>query len=386
MFWAQSVFSTLLAGSAYRNLDVIKPRVFIVNFFRSEATEWHNIPEFNLLARNFTIPGLSALFPDVHCTQDGDICQVITGQAEINAASTISSLLLSQSPRFDLQSTYFVLAGIAGVSPRHATIGSVTFARYAVQGGLQHEFDAREKPAHFASGYFGQGANKPGEYPGWIDGTEVFEVNDALRQVAMGFAQKATLTDTDECKRLRATYASSSSDVFAVGAAPPSIVPCDTLTSDTYWSGALLAESFENTTVVLTNGHGVYCSSQQEDNAVLHALLRGAVSGLVDFSRIVVMRSGSDFDRPPEGGDAAENLFAAPVGFPPALVNLRAAGVKVVRGIIDGWETTFAEGIEPTNYIGDIWGSLGGQPDFIPPHARTRTDPRTSHCLLSDNC
>ena len=29
-----------------------------------------------------------------------------------------------------------------------------------------------------------------------------------------------------------------------------------------------------------------------------------------------------------------------------------------------GWECTFKEGIKPTNYIGDIWGSLGGHPDF----------------------
>lgn len=366
MLWsqiAQSVFSSLLlTGGGY---TVIKPRVFIVNFFGSEAQEWHNIPEFDLLAQNITVPGFSALFPDVHCTQDGSICQLITGQAEINAASTVSSLL--HSHHFDLSSTYFVLAGIGGVSPRQATVGSVTLARYAVQGGLQHEIDAREKPAHFPSGYFAQGTTAPGQYPEWLDGTEVFEVNDALRQVAVGFAQAAKLTDTDECKRLRATY---SSPIFAAGAAPPSIVMCDTLTSDTYWTGALLAEAFENTTSLLTNGQAVYCSTQQEDNAVLHALLRGAVFDLVDFSRIIVMRAASDFDRPPEGGSAADSLFAPAVGFPPALLNLRLAGVKVVQGIIDGWEAMFERGIEPSNYVGDMFGSLGGEPDFGPGSAQ----------------
>ncbi|KAJ7250460.1 purine nucleoside permease [Mycena haematopus] len=362
MFWSQFVFSSLLlAGGGYR---VLKPRVFIVTFFRSEAQEWYNIPEFDLLAQNITVPGFSALFPDVHCTQDGSICQLITGQAEINAASTMSSLLYS--PRFDLRSTYFLLSGVGGVSPRQATIGSVTFARYAVQGGLQHELDAREKPAHFPSGYFAQGTTAPGQYPGWIDGTEVFEVNDALRRVAVDLAQSVQLADTEDCKRLRATY---TSPIFAAGAAPPSVVMCDTLTSDTYWSGALLAEAFENTTSLFTKGQGVYCSTQQEDNAVLHALLRGAASDLVDFSRIIVMRSGSDFDRPPEGGSAADNLFAPAVGFPPALLNLRLAGMKIVQGIIDEWATTFERGIEPSNYIGDILGSLGGNPDFGPGNA-----------------
>jgi len=359
MLWPQYVLSSLLlTGGGY---GVIRPRVFIVNMFYSEAVEWYNIPEFDLFAQNITVPGFSPLFPDVHCTQDGSICQLTTGQAEINAASTMSSLL--NSPRFDLRSTYFLLAGIAGVSPRQATVGSVTFARFAVQGGLQHEFDAREKPEHFPSGYFAQGTTAPGQYPVWIDGTEVFEVNDALRRVAVGLAQTAKLTDTNDCKRLRATY---TSPIFAAGAAPPSVVMCDTLTSDTYWSGALLAEAFENTTSLFTRGQGVYCSSQQEDNAILNALLRGAVSDLVDFSRIIVMRSASDFDRPPEGGSAADNLFAPTVGFPPALLNLRIAGVKVVQGIIDGWAATFERGIEPSNYIGDILGSLGGQPDFGP--------------------
>ncbi|KAJ7918617.1 purine nucleoside permease [Mycena leptocephala] len=329
--------------------------------FHSEAVEWYNIPEFDLLAQNITVPGFSPLFPDVHCTQDGTVCGLTTGQGEINAASTMSSLL--NSPRFDLTSTYFLLAGVAGVSPRQATVGSVTFARYAVQGGLQHEIDAREKPAHFPSGYFAQGTTAPGQYPVWIDGTEVFEVNDALRKVAVGLAQTAKLTDTDACKRLRATYTSA---IFAAGAAPPSIVMCDTLTSDTYWTGALLAEAFENTTLLLTSGNGVYCSTQQEDNAILSALLRGALFDQVDFSRIIIMRSASDFDRPPVGGSAADNLFAPAVGFPPALLNLRIAGVKVVQGIIEGWAATFERGIEPSNYIGDILGSLGGRADFGP--------------------
>lgn len=30
------------------------------------------------------------------------------------------------------------------------------------------------------------------------------------------------------------------------------------------------------------------------------------------------------------------------------------------------WESTFAKGIPATNYIGDIFGSLGGVPDFGP--------------------
>lgn len=36
----------------------------------------------------------------------------------------------------------------------------------------------------------------------------------------------------------------------------------------------------------------------QEDNATLEALLRAAIYKLVDFARVIVMRTASDFDRP----------------------------------------------------------------------------------------
>lgn len=141
---------------------------------------------------------------------------------------------------------------------------------------------------------------------------------------------------------------------------------CDTATSDTYWSGSLLATAFENTTKLFTNDIGVYCTSQQEDNATLEALLRGAVAGLVDFSRIMIMRTASDFDRPFAGQSAADNLFLGLSGYDAAIANLRIAGVQVVTSIVSGWNAKFEEGLRATGYVGDIFGSLGGQPSFGP--------------------
>ncbi|KAJ7445878.1 purine nucleoside permease [Mycena latifolia] len=329
--------------------------------FDPEAEVWYNIREFNVLAQNITVPGLSPLFPQVHCTNDGSICQLTTGEGEINAASSITTLV--HSPLFNLTSTYFLIAGIAGVNPKLATIGSVTFARYAVQVGLQFEIDAREIPTDFPTGYFPQGATAPGQFPIFIYGTEVFEVNEALRQAAFRMAQTAEkrLNDTLDSKQARAAYSS-----FGEAATcPPAVVLCDTVTSDTFWSGALLGDAFENTTKVFTNGSAEYCTTQQEDNATLNALMRGALANLVDFSRIIVMRSASDFDRPGNASTSAlANLLGATPGFEPSLLNLHIAGAPVVLGIVDGWKATFERGIKPTNYVGDIFGSLGGEPDF----------------------
>lgn len=79
------------------------------------------------------------------------------------------------------------------------------------------------------------------------------------------------------------------------------------------------------------------------------------------------MRTASNFDRPHANQTALNNLrVVAGQGFLPAIENIYFAGVKVVQGILNGWESQFEAGIKPTNYVGDIFGTLGGQPDFGP--------------------
>lgn len=140
-----------------------------------------------------------------------------------------------------------------------------------------------------------------------------------------------------------------------------------TATSDVYYSGTLLADAFDNTTTLWTNGTGKYCMTAQEDNAVLEVMVRAAIEGLVDFSRIIVMRTGSDFDRPPPGVSAYDHLLIMDQnGFEIAIDNIYNAGIEIVTGVLNGWNSTFKAGVKPSNYIGDVFGSLGGEPDFGP--------------------
>lgn len=240
----------------------------------------------------------------------------------------------------------------------------MTFARYAIQVALQYEIDAREMPQGWNTGYFPQGSSSPTDYPSELYGTEVFEVNEQLQQIAISFAQTATLNDTADARSYRALYASTQS--FAAGAQPPTIIACDTATSDVYPTGGLLGDAFANTTSLFTNGSGIYCTTQQEDNATLEALLRAATTGLVDFSRIIIMRTASDFDRPYANQTILDNLLDEFQGVGPSIANIYLAGVKVIEGILHGWGNRFEAGIKPTNYVGDIFGTLGGEPDFGP--------------------
>ena len=233
---------------------VVTPKIFVISMFDSEADVWYeNMP--SILEKNVTVPGASPLYPDAHCVESGEVCQLTTGEGEINAASSITALIYSGL--FNLTSTYFLIAGIAGINPHVATTGAVTFARYAVQFDLQYEFDSRQIPSNDSSGYFPQDSVFPDEaaaidYPGYygVYGTEAFELNNNLKKRFVYLASLPKLNDTDSAQAYRATYG------YAPANQPPSIVECDTGTSNVYWSGSVLGEAFSAYTKLLTNGSG----------------------------------------------------------------------------------------------------------------------------------
>lgn len=229
------------------------------------------------------------LYPRVHCTEGGLICLLTTGEGEINAAASMIAFALSK--KFNLRSTYFLLAGIAGVNPHYATIGSVALSRYAIQVALQYEIDPRSLPHDWPTGYIAYGRAYPFEYPTITYGTEVFELNAKLRDVAFDLAAKANLSDQEGPRQYRSKY-SGMPYHNGLASKQPTVVKCDSATSDVYYSGTKLSDTFENITKIWTNGTGVYCMSAQEENATLEALVRGAIDDRVDFSRVMVMRAG----------------------------------------------------------------------------------------------
>lgn len=229
------------------------------------------------------------VYPRIYCNPDCSVCQATVGEGEINAATSMTAILLS--PKFDFSTSYFLFAGIAGVNPKHATLGSVALARYAVQVALQYEIDSKSAPANWSTGYFAYGNDAPLKYPTVTYGTEVFELSSALRDIAYSLASSANLTDAPEPAAYRAKYRDMD-EAYSAASKGPGVVKCDTATSDVYYSGKVLAEAFENTTEVWTNGTGMLCMTAQEDNANLEVMLRFAVERMVDFSRIIVMRTG----------------------------------------------------------------------------------------------
>jgi purine nucleoside permease len=239
------------------------------------------------------------------------------------------------SGSFDLHETYFVIAGIAGIDPLRGTIGSAAWARYVVDSGIAHEIDARELPHGWQDGYFGVLTNAPDQVPKLEYRTEVFRLDEDLLQKALTLSQSAALEDSEDLRAYRKHYRE------APAHRPPSVIQCDTLSADTWWSGRRLGEHARRWTRLLTGGQGVYCTTQQEDNAVLAALTRGSQSGLIDLRRIAVLRSGSDFDRPYPHQGALESLkaqLALPDAVRISAVNLVHAGMPLVDAIVQHWD------------------------------------------------
>ncbi|RSH95295.1 hypothetical protein EHS25_000382 [Saitozyma podzolica] len=314
----------------------IAPKVVLISMFAPEDVWTSPLG----LTENITLPGLSQLYPNVTCNPSGSVCHVTTGEAEINAACTISALVLSDD--FDLRKTYFLIAGIAGVNPYVGTTGSVGLARYAYQFGIGYEIDARQMPANWTTGFFLFDTDEPGQKPTQIYGTELFELNANLRDVVFEYTKGVQLNDTATAAAFRQKYG------FAPANQPPSVVYGDVSTSDVWFSGSLLSEAVANYTLLWTNGTGNYAFTAEEDNATFEAMIRAHKAGRVDFARVILMRTASDFDRAPPGLDSAYSLLEAPQdGFGPSIANILIAGKPIVEGILNNWDSTFAPGIDP---------------------------------------
>lgn len=118
------------------------------------------------------------------------------------------------------------------------------------------------------------------------------------------------------------------------------------LSSDVYFLGADLDNAFANITSLWTNGTGQYAMTAQEDNATFEAMIRAHLAGLMDFSRVILLRAASDFDRSPPNAAEVPAFLASHGGYPPSLENLFIAGNPIVQGIISNW-SSFKGGVAP---------------------------------------
>ena len=318
-------FSLTAPAQARPKPTQIAPKVLIITMFPPETKPWL---EGEHLTIKIPVAGMDADVPHVSCSAQG-LCVIATGMGFANAACTMSALIYSR--KFDLRRTYFIIDGIAGVDPKDGTLGSVHWARYAVDATLRHEIDPRQMPADWTTSFVALGAVTPGQKPTHLAGTEIYQLNEALLQKAYGLSRDTPLVDAPKAQAYRQHYEG------AVANGAPTVSICDTASADLYWHGSVMAEQVEAWSALVSDGKANYCTSQMEDNATLTALKRGADAGLVDFSRVALLRSASNFDREGKGQTAAASLASDSGGFAIALTNGYRVGAVLAHAILKDW-------------------------------------------------
>lgn len=269
---------------------------------------------------------------DYYLREDG-LLAMCTGGGITNAATSVTALALDD--RFDLSKAYWIVAGIAGVDPEDASLGSAAWAKWIVDGDLAKEIDAREIPQDWPYGYLALGAKRPDSLDdGWQVEQVKFKLNEALVEWAYSLTKDYPLPDNEGVRKFRRIYSG-----YPNAVKPPFVLIGDSLASSTYWHGFALNEWANDWVKLHTEGKGNFVMTNMEDSGTATALQRVDETGRVDFNRLLVLRTASNFSTPPPGKDVAWSLTAEyPADGRPALEAAYALASTVAEALIGGWE------------------------------------------------
>jgi len=335
-----------LSSSPLLAAEIIRPKVVIVAMFERGADTGDDPGEFQFwvereqLERVIPLP---AGHRAVRANRDGSVIGLVTGIGNTNAAASIMALGLD--PRFDLTKSYWLIAGIAGIDPATASVGSAVWTDYAVEGDLGHEIDPREIPEDWATGHIPLRKKRPYEkplQPAAERADHCYQLNPHLLRWAYALTKDTPLADSESLRGFRARYTD-----HPAALQPPTVRIGSNLASSTYWHGKLLNAWAHDWVDYYTEGRGRYVTTAMEDTGTLRALTNLTRAGRADFARVLLLRTGSNFDQQPPGLSAAESLVGENIGhysaFLPALEAAHAVGRRVLHALVadgDIYETT----------------------------------------------
>ncbi|HVU18634.1 MAG TPA: purine nucleoside permease [Candidatus Didemnitutus sp.] len=329
------IFSALVLRAAPPSAPIPVRMVVVATFEEGQDTgdkpgEFQYWVEREHLDQTIVVPGV-----DHPVRTDGKgLLGVVSGTTS-RSGLQIEALVLD--PRFDFSHAYWMLAGIAGVDPHDASIGSAAWARYVVDGDIACEIDPRELPADWSTGILVIGADKPNTRPppqGWEPDMMAFELNPRLVERAYSLSKDVTLMDTPEMQKYRATYTG-----FPNAQKPPFVLMGEVLGSNRYWHGEKMTQWANDWVKLMTNGKGNFVMTAMEDQGVSIALHRLAKMGKVDFNRFLVLRTASNYCMPAPGQSVVQSLTAEYAGGGPAFEAEWRVGTVMVHEILGHWDT-----------------------------------------------
>jgi purine nucleoside permease len=259
---------------------------------------------------------------------------LVTGVGTAKAAASVMALGLDS--RFDFTKAYWLVAGIGG-DPADVSLGSAVWADHVIDGDLAFEIDARQIPPNWPTGYVPLRKREPYEQPvrTELEG-EMYTLNPELVGWALRLTRDVELPDSEALRASRARFGGFSNAVKA-----PFVTRGDALSASTFWHGSKMDEWANAWTKYYTAGQGNFMVAAMEDTGTLQALTFLGQAGRVDFNRVLVLRTISNYDQEAPGTSPADSLKGMVFGnysaYLPALEAAQRAGDRVVRDVVDHW-------------------------------------------------
>jgi len=312
-------------------------KVVVVSMFERGAVEGDAPGEFQLWKERRNLDQRIALphaHHDLYYNPETQVLGMITGVGTAKAAA--STMAVGLDPRFDLSKAYWLVAGIAGIDPEDASIGSAAWSAYLIDGDLGHEIDVREIPEDWPFGYFARRTqrpfdpNKPEETNG-----EVYLINTGLRDWAFDLTKDMALPDPPGLAESRAAYTGHPN-----AQKPPFVLKGGHIAALTFWHGALMNEWANRWVHSWSDRNADMVTSAMEETGTYLSIEYLHNSGRVDKNRFMVLRAGSNYTMQPPGVTAVENLLRENEGYAgleAALESLYLVGSVVIDEILDNW-------------------------------------------------
>lgn len=314
-------------------------RIVIVTMFETSLTDDIHLSELDRwrerqpLDKAYRAPHLQQ---DYHVNEDKGVLSVLTGLGTAKAASAIMALGLDT--RFDLTKAYWIIAGIAGFDPSIASLGSVAIGRWIVSGDLAYAIDPREIPNNWSTGYFPIFSKGPFDNNHNKNNGEVFKLNENLANWALKINKNMRLIEDAESIALGKAY-----EAYPNAQESPSIIHGDCLSSMTFFHGKHFTDWAQQWVNYWTQGNGQFVASAMEDVGIYQSMAQLDTLKMVDLSRLILLRSASNFTLPPAGispsdylCDDVHNHFS---GTTVALENVYRVGNHISESLLDNWET-----------------------------------------------
>jgi purine nucleoside permease len=325
-------------------------RVVVVTTFEPGADQGDRPGEFQYWVERLPLPQtipLPEAYRHLRYNAAKGVLGVVTGEGAERAAASI--MALGMDPRFDLSHAYWVVAGIAGVDPNVASVGSAAWANWVVNADLAFEVDARDMPSTWSTGVLPLTRTTPFEMPApdrdGIHGQVAYELNSGLVRWAYDRTRAVPLADTPDLAKLRAPYAA-----FPAAMQPPSVFVGDSLCGDRYWVGTHMNDWAEHWVSYWTGGRGRYAMTAEEDAGILQSLTFLAGAHRVDRGRVLVLRTASDYDEPGAGMDAAGMIVSDNGG-------VGANGLPAESAYIEALEAAYRVGSPVVNALARDWAT-----------------------------